>query len=402
MITRSRKLRTHDPLWRHVRAPHVPYRRLTRDLATDVLIVGSGITGAMVGQALAEAGFGVTIVDRRTPTLGATVASTALVQYEIDTPLLELRRKIGARDAARAWRHSRLAVTSLQALFRRLDIEAQNHDALYLAGNRLNAEGLRHELKLRQAAGLETEYLTRAQLAERFGIARSAALLGFGNLAINPRAATASLLIQARRDGASLFAPVEVTDIASRPNGTVARTADGPRIRCRWLVLATGYEFPKLVPMKGHHITTTWAFATRPQPRRLWPEQCLIWEAAEPYLYLRTTPDGRVICGGEDAPFRADIAEGSTMQRKIARLQRKLTKLLPGLDTRPDYNWVASFGETDTGLPTISEIPRHRNCWVALGYGGNGIAYSRIAAEIIRAALMGARAPDADLYAFRR
>jgi glycine/D-amino acid oxidase-like deaminating enzyme len=402
MITRSRKLRTIGPLWRHVRAPRVPYGRLTRDLATDVLIVGSGITGAMIGEALSEAGFDVTIVDRRAPTLGATVASTALVQYEIDTPLLEMYPKIGPRNAARAWRHSRLAVAGLQALFGRLGIEAQRRNALYLAGNRLNAGDLRRELKLRQAAGLDTEYLTRTQLAERFGIARSAALLGFGNLAINPRAAASSLLIRAQQNGARLFAPADVTDITSRRNGIVAQTADGPRIRCRWLVLATGYEFPKLVPMKGHRITTTWAFATRPQRRRLWPEECLIWEAAKPYLYLRTTTDGRAICGGEDAPFKANLTEGPVMQSKIARLQRKLATLFPDLDTRPHYSWVASFGETDAGLPTISRIPRHRNCWVALGYGGNGITYSRIAAEIIRSALMGEPHPDADLYGFRR
>ena len=61
-----------------------------------------------------------------------------------------------------------------------------------------------------------------------------------------------------------------------------------------------------------------------------------------------------------------------------------------------------SFGETATGLPTIGEIPGHRNCWAALGYGGNGITYSRIAAEIIRTALTGGSDPDADLYAFKR
>ena len=55
-----------------------------------------------------------------------------------------------------------------------------------------------------------------------------------------------------------------------------------------------------------------------------------------------------------------------------------------------------------TGLPTIGEIPGHRNCWAALGYGGNGITYSRIAAEIIRSALTGEPDADADLYAFKR
>jgi len=51
-------------------------------------------------------------------------------------------------------------------------------------------------------------------------------------------------------------------------------------------------------------------------------------------------------------------------------------------------------------MPTIAPVPRYRNCWAALGYGGNGIVYSRIAAEIIASAFSGRRDADADLYAF--
>jgi hypothetical protein len=58
----------------------------------------------------------------------------------------------------RAWRHSRLAMTGLKALFRRLGIAAAERDTLYLAGNRLNADGLRRELKPRQATGLDVEW----------------------------------------------------------------------------------------------------------------------------------------------------------------------------------------------------------------------------------------------------
>src|SRR5262249_10695259 len=151
MVTRKTKLRTDGSLWQHIRAPGVPYRALKRDIQTDVLIVGGGITGAMIAETLAESGLDVTVVDRRAPTMGSTVASTALVQYEIDTPLLELGKKIGKRDAVRAWRRSRLAVTSLHAFFRERGIDAQPRDALYLAGNRLGARDLQREGELRQA-----------------------------------------------------------------------------------------------------------------------------------------------------------------------------------------------------------------------------------------------------------
>jgi glycine/D-amino acid oxidase-like deaminating enzyme len=394
-------LRTEGSLWEHLRAPRVPYQAQTRDLTADVLIVGGGITGAMIADMLVAAGLDTIIVDRRGPTKGSTVASTALVQYEIDTPLSELTRKIGKDDAVRAWRRSRLAVTSLHAFLRERGIAAQSRDSLYLSGNQLGARELAHEAELRQAAGLVTTFLTRADLNDRFAIARSAALLGFDNLTINPREIAARLLIRAAEAGGRLFAPVDIVDIRRTRPSVVATTRDGKKVRCRHLVLASGYEFPKIVPTRGHHITTTWAFATAPQRRRLWPEECLIWEASTPYLYARTTPDGRVLCGGEDGSGSVADHGEAQLARKIARLQRKLGKLFPDLDTDAAFSWAASFGETATGLPTIGEIPGQRNCWVALGYGGNGITYSRIAAEVIRTALTGGTDPDADLYAFK-
>ncbi len=42
------------------------------------------------------------------------------------------------------------------------------------------------------------------------------------------------------------------------------------------------------------------------------------------------------------------------------------------------------------------------NCWAALGYGGNGTTYSRIAADVIAGALAGRPDADADLYGFAR
>ena len=77
------------------------------------------------------------------------------------------------------------------------------------------------------------------------------------------------------------------------------------------------------------------------------------------------------------------------MERKVARLQGSSPSCFRSSTWTAEFSWAASFGGSSTGLPTIGEIPGRKNCWAALGYGGNGITYSRIAAEIIRSALTG-------------
>jgi glycine/D-amino acid oxidase-like deaminating enzyme len=128
----------------------------------------------------------------------------------------------------------------------------------------------------------------------------------------------------------------------------------------------------------------------------------MIWEAADPYLYVRTTPDGRVICGGEDEGFSDEAHRDALIAKKTRALERKLHRLLPVIDSSAEFAWTGSFGQSATGLPTIGPIPGMPNCWAAFGYGGNGTTYSRIAADIICGALAGRPDVDADLYGFRR
>ena len=404
MITKKRDLRTGRSVWEGLPVAKARHARLSRTLKTDVLVIGAGITGAMIADALAEAGLAVMIVDRRDdPVKGSTVASTALVQYEIDTPLSVLSRKIGKTRAMRAWRRSRLAVDAVAARLADLRMpDVVRRDSLYLAGNELDADGLAREQAARRAIGLPDRLLSRKELKARFGLSRSAALLGYDNLVIDPRKAAHAMLASAVGNGARIFAPVCIDDIECHARSVIAHTDTGHAIRCRHLVMATGYEVPKSVPARGHKIISTYAIATVQQPKKLWPEQCMIWEASDPYLYLRTTTEGRIICGGEDEDFVDEDRRDKLLARKTRTLQTTLGKLMPGVSTKIDFAWAGSFGQTDTGLPIIGEIPNMQNCFAALGYGGNGITYSRIAADVITGAVPGNPDCDADLYDFKR
>lgn len=195
---------------------------------------------------------------------------------------------------------------------------------------------------------------------------------------------------------------MKIINIEPKKTFVAAKTETRHTIRAKNLIFATGYELPKGVPTKGHKIASTWAIATKAQKNKLWPEECLIWEASDPYLYVRTSADGRVICGGEDEDFSDEETRDALLKKKVAMLSRKLGKLFPNLDPRAAFAWTASFGESATGLPTIGRVPGMRHCWAALGYGGNGITYSRIAADVICAELTGDSDPDADLYRFGR
>ena len=266
------------------------------------------------------------------------------------------------------------------------------------AGNGLGAGALEEEAEIRRTAGLAATFLSRADMREAYGIDR-AAIRSQGNLTLDPRKLTAGLLLRATERGARFFAPVEAKGFAARKDGVDVTTDDGRTIAARHVVLATGYELMDIVPGAPHSIISTWAIATRPQKRALWPERALMWEASDPYLYLRATDDGRVICGGEDEEFQDEDQRDALIAEKSARIAAKLKVLLPGLDTRPDFAWAGSFGTTATGLPYIGALPDRPRIFAVMGYGGNGITYARIAAELVTTAILGGKDPDTDLFA---
>jgi glycine/D-amino acid oxidase-like deaminating enzyme len=402
VATKRKDLRSGQPVWQGRRAPRVALARLSRDITTDVLVMGAGITGAVIADALASTRIKVAVVDKRGPARGSTAASTALVQYEIDTPLITLTRKIGKDNAVRAWRRSRLAVEALAARLGELRVtDVTRRDSLYLAGNVLGPKELDHENEARRAAGLTSRFLNRRALHDRFGIARAAALMGYSNLVLDPRKSALALLKAAAANGARIFSPMEMMKVTPTKGGVTVTAANGCRIHCGRLVFATGYELPHGVPHRHHKITSTWAIATVPQERRrLWPDECCIWEAADPYVYIRTTREGRVICGGEDAEFSDGKTRNALLARKARTLQRKLHRLLPQLNPKVEFAWTGAFGQTTSGLPIIGQVPGMPHCWIALGYGGNGTTYAAIAGDVIVGAIVGRPDVDADLYHF--
>ena len=402
-LTAKKNLRCGIPVWTAYPRRTPATQHMERDLKTDILVVGAGISGALIAYSLVREGHKVVVIDRRGLLMGSTPASTALLLFEIDTPLIHLKREIGIRPAERAWLRSKAALDALYKLTRdeRIHAYMSLRPSVYLAGDVLDARGIAKEVRARVRLGLPSQYLDRRELRDRFDLSRAAAIVSAESVAADPRALASGFLRRAQQLGARLFAPHEIVNIQSGKRAALTVTKDGYTIESRQIVLCTGYELPKIVPAHGHSVASTWVIATKPQPKHLWPSECFIWEAKDPYLYVRATIDGRIICGGEDEEFTDEPERDAKLGAKARILENKLARLLPKVDSRAQFAWTASFGQSETGLPSIGPIPGYPRCYAVLGYGGNGITFSMLAAQLISASIGRRRDPDAGLFAFR-
>lgn len=392
------------PFWAATRGISAPAIRTPSAKSWDVVIIGTGISGALTAEALSRRKLRILILDRRPPVRGSSLASTAMIQHEIDVPLHQLAKRIGPEKAARAWQRSVRAVRDLEDLVSRLgtDCHMQPKAALYLTGDEMGHRAMRHEFEARQRAGIACDYFGHAELGRRFGIDRMAALLSQASASANPAQLTAGLLRLAQQRGVEIASPVEITDLAEVGDSIALATSGGMILTAGQAVFCTGYEFLPQMESRVHRITSTWALASRPRIARPdWLDGMLVWEAADPYLYFRTARDGRIIAGGEDRDDPAAYRDPALLRASAERIAAKLHALC-GIEVGPPaYVWAAPFGNTTDGLPIIDRVPGFRRCHAVMGFGGNGITFSRIAAQIAAARLAGRADADKDLFAFR-
>ncbi len=393
------------PFWPLRNGLIASYPALAENVECDVVVLGAGITGALVAWHLAEAGLDTVVVDQRAVATGSTAASTCLLQYEVDTSLHRLVGRVGEAHAVRAYRACRAALGAIGRIDRRF---GGGHgyrpcESVQGASRAAHLPGLRRECALRRRHGFDVEWWPRSELVRRSTLPYPAALLTREAGRIDAHRFTHALLRAAVARGARVRDRTRVTRRTTQRGGIELATEQGSRIRARRLVVATGYETAPYLAEPLAQLVSTYALVTEPRAAFPgWPGDRLIWETARPYVYLRRTDDGRALIGGYDDPTRDPRRRAALLEHKITALARRFRQLLPEAVCEVAYGWGGTFAETTDGLPYIGAHPRVPHTYFALGYGGNGITFSLIAAEIIRDLICAGGSRDADLFRFDR
>jgi glycine/D-amino acid oxidase-like deaminating enzyme len=422
-------LKSGYPFWTVKNGLPMAFPPLRDDVKCDVAVVGAGITGALIANALADAGLDVVVLDQRDVGWGSTSASTALLQYEIDTELVDLAKRFGDTHAVDAYRACEQAIHALAQIAEKFSrgknatekFPAQNicsknsgdgsfaevgfrrMQSLYLASSRFHAGRIRAEGEFRQRHGFELEILERAQLRERYDLRAPVALLTAVAAQVDPYRLAYSIFADLRRRGVRVFDRSAVSVWRAGSQEVSVDVAQGAVVRCRHVVLATGYETQKHLRQRVATNHSSYALVTEPVADLGILQDTLLWESARPYLYVRSTDDGRILVGGEDDRLDVAAKRDALVAQKSVRLLRKLAKIFPQLTFEPGFAWAGTFAETADGLPFFGPHDEHGpRVHFAMAYGGNGIAFSQIGAEILRAGITGKEHPLSRFFSFER
>ncbi len=379
---------------------------LNSSLDCDIAIVGAGITGALVADALIETGQRIVILDRHEPAQGSTAASTALLQYEIDTHLVELTRLRGAKPATLAYRACVDAIPLLERRFPELLAQSdfERRESVYLAAGESAIDELRLELAARRAIGIHAEWLDGAEVRRRYGCRRPGALVSPLAAIVDPVRFTRGVLSSCIRHGVEVYGRNAVARLEAGRDHVTVRLENGHAVRAAQLVIACGHESLSFLDGEVADIDNTFALVTEPLAERgVAASMPQFWESARPYVYLRGTRDGRLMLGGGDVPFKSAAARELLLPRQVRRLAATYEDLFGRELPAIAWAWAGSFATTRDGLPFIGSVPdRDPRIHYALCFGGNGITYAAHAGDIIRAGIEGRMHALSGVFGFGR
>ncbi|MGA9342573.1 MAG: FAD-dependent oxidoreductase [Rhodanobacteraceae bacterium] len=398
-------LKSGYPYWAVKNGLMQAFPRLVSHQSCEIAIVGGGITGALVARELAENGHDVVVVEQRDIAWGSTAASTALLQYEIDTSMRDLTKRYGERNAALAYRSCADAISLLQRLAATVrGVGFAPMRSLYYASRKAHVAALRDELALRKKHGFVANWLDATQLWKTYGLRAPGAILTQVAARVDPYRLTYRILGGLSRKGTRVFDRSQVMQISCGSRRFTLSTQEGT-LSAKHVVIAAGYSSQAWLSVKVARNRSSYAFITDPLPDAALGsfKKTMVWESARPYLYMRSTSDGRLLVGGEDDAIDVPTKRDAKVDAKAQTLVEKVGRAIPELILEPAFAWAGTFAETADGLPFFGTHPQWGpRVYFAMAYGGNGITYSALGAGIIRAAVERRRHKLARLFSFRR
>ncbi|HMR82971.1 MAG TPA: FAD-binding oxidoreductase [Niabella sp.] len=399
-------LKSNEPFWLVKNGLLATYPSLKEDAKCDVLIVGGGITGSLIAHQCIKDGYKTILVDKREIANGSSSATTSMLQYEIDTPLYELIEKIGEKGAVASYRACSHSIDRLGEIAREIKSGAgfKKKDSLYFAALKKDIEDLKKEFEARKKAGFDVKWMEADEIVKKYDLHETyGGILSKQGASVDAFMLVHELLVYNQKKGLQVYDRTELTQVkyGSRNNEVTLNT--GAAIRCKKIVYCVGYESASMIKEKFVDLISTYAIVSEVMPgicRQY--KDILIWNTADPYIYLRTTDDDRMLIGGEDEEFRNPQKRDLLIGKKEQKLLRSFDKYLPHIPFHSDFAWAGTFGETKDGLPYIGTHKDFKKSYFVLGFGGNGITFSVTGMEMVSNWLKGKKHLLTEWFKFGR
>ena len=368
-----------DPIFTKINKHKKQYEYLTNDIDTEVIIVGGGVTGSIVGYYFSKANIGAVILEKERIAHGSTSITTSLLQYELDSNARELEEYTTLDNVITSYKLGLKALDEIEEFIKEYGNKCkyEKKDTLLYTSKECEVKEMKEEYEIRKNAGIDVKYISEEN--NPFSLDLKAGVYGVNAGAhLDPYEYTHQLLDVSCNMGLKVYENTEVMDIAYGKDKVEITTSFGYKVKAKKVIIATGYNTQRFTKRNFGVKTVTYNIATKSvKSFDGWFNKVLIRDNCDPYNYFRTTYDNRIIAGGEDVDFYTNIENEKLAKEKYSILLNRIKNMFPNIkDIEIDYEYCGGFISSQDNLGYIGEDPNHKNLWFCLGYGANGILFA--------------------------
>lgn len=404
-----------DAVWTHTQ-PYTSYPtfpQLTEAVSTDVCVVGAGIAGVSVAYELVRRGHDVVLLEAREVVSGESGRTSGHLTSVVDGGYVGVARARG-EGAARVVAESRAwAVRHVGDVAGALGVECEYRAVAgyevsqYARGDERHGEEierLKGEAVEARACGVDVRVVEGLAMRgwDGEGDQRDAAVVE-GQAAFHPTKYLCGVLrwLEEQQNFRG-YTRTRVTDIEERGvevlgigNKSVeVSTLAGPKVECAYAVEATAVPLQKLSIVAEMECKRSYCIAIRIPRGKM--EDCLIYDQAEPYKYVRLTPcdamDDYAVVGGCDHK----VGQDDTTTR-FDELEQWFRERFPAAG-HVDYRWSGQIWETADSIGFIGKNPHTKRTFIVTGDNGDGLTNGVIAGRLITDEIEGTPNPWAKVY----
>ncbi len=361
-------------IWQQTTNDYTPKHTALPDTHFDVVIVGGGITGITTGLLLQKKGLKCLIAEAKSICFGTTGGTTAHLNTFMDTDYNKIKKDFGEEDAQLVHLAARQALNLFKQHVEEYSIDCgyEEKDGYIFSQNMDESSTLNDILQSSKNAGADVDFAKGIPVPIEF----AKAIAYKGQAQLHPSRYVAALAKEFENLGGILLEDCRVTDLKTGEE-LLVETSMGI-VKSKYLIYAT--HTPPGVNLL--HFRTA-PYRSYVIGIKLKDDQYpigLAYDMKDPYHYFRTQEiDGEkyLIVGGEDHKTAHEENTDGCF-RNLEAYVRKYYNI-----DKVAFQWSSQYFEPADGLAYIGNLPGNpKNVYVAAGFGGNGITYSHVAANM--------------------
>ena len=385
----------HTPFWLDDRARPEPNPPLTKEISTELLVIGAGFTGLWTALLAKEEDPSreIVILEAGEVAQGATGRNGGFMDSSITH---------GFYNGLSRWPQElpgllALGIANLneiEATILRLGIDCDYHRTgdIDMATQPHQVDEIKEELEI--AAPYQTNFqfldLDQVQAVVRSPIF-IAGLKRPDSSLVNPAHLAWGLSKACLELGVQLYENSPVTTLKDENKNVVAQTEHG-YVRASRVALATN-AFPPLLKKISFYVVPVYDYALMTEPLSSAQRESIGWygregisDASRQFHYTRTTADGRILWGGYDAVYYWNNGFGPHLENSplmFGRLAEHFFQTFPQLEgIRFSHAWGGAI-DTCSRFSPFWGTAHHRKTAYAMGYTGVGVGATRFGARVM-------------------